>query len=249
MRLGKERGLPLDFPVEYKNGFVKFLNCKIDLRNRVFIPRIETEFWVSQVLKELKNAEKCSRHIKMKKLRILDIFAGSGCIGIAILKARPKLCRRVDFIDIDEKAISQIKINLRLNEIPKNRYRIYKSNLFEKFTPHRTCSGAGLKNKKYDYIFANPPYVAKGRLNEVQPSVLKYEPKRAILAGKGGLFYIRKFLKESKNFLKPNGVIYLEIDPQQKDDIENILEKQRYKKSKFFKDQFKKYRFVKINVT
>jgi len=235
MRLGKERGLPLDFPVEYKNGFVKFLNCKIDLRNRVFIPRIETEFWVSQVLKELKNAEKCSRHIKMKKLRILDIFAGSGCIGIAILKARPKLCRRVDFIDIDEKAISQIKINLRLNEIPKNRYRIYKSNLFEK-----------LKNRKYDYIFANPPYVAKERLGEVQPSVLKYEPERAILAGGGGLFYIKKFLRKAKNFLKPNGVIYFEIDPQQKDDIENILEKQGYKKSKFFKDQFKKYRFVKI---
>jgi len=227
MRLDRERLPGHDFPAEYQKGFIKFLNCKIDLRDRVFIPRIETEFWVKKAIEKLK-IENC-------KLKILDMFAGSGCIGVAILKACPELCRRVDFIDIDEKAISQIKINLRLNEIPKNRYRIYKSNLFEK-----------LKNRKYDYIFANPPYVAKERLGEVQPSVLKYEPERAILAGGGGLFYIKKFLRKAKNFLKPNGVIYFEIDPQQKDDIENILEKQGYKKSKFFKDQFKKYRFVKI---
>ena len=217
--------MKLKIPIEYEKSFIKFLNCKIDLRNRVFIPRIETEFWVKKAIKELK-IENC-------KLKILDIFAGSGCIGIAILKNIKN--SYVDFADTDKKAIGQIKINLKLNKIPRERYRIYKSDLFEK-----------IKNKNYNYIFANPPYVAKERSKEVQPSVLKYEPKTSFLAGKKGLFYVRKFLKEVKKFMKPGGIIYLEIDPEQKNDILNILKKESYKNSKFFKDQFKKYRFVKV---
>ena len=217
---------------------VKFLNCKIDLSKRVFQPRIETEFWVRKALKEL--TENCSPLVF-----VLDIFAGTGCIGIAILKSFKN--SRVDFVDISKKAIGQIKINLKLNlprtelvlvrgKIPKIRYKIYKSNIFEK-----------IKGEKYDFIFANPPYVAKERLNEVERSVLKYEPKRAFLAGKKGFLYIKKFLKEAKKFLKPNGTIYFEFDPQQKTDIEKILEKD-HKNVKFFKDQFKTYRWTKISL-
>jgi len=215
-------------PIEYERGYTKFLNCKIDLRNRVFIPRIETEFWVARAIKTIRTS-----NIEHRTLKVLDIFAGSGCIGISILKNVKNLL--VDFADIDKKAIEQIKINLKLNKIPSQRYRIYQSNLFEK-----------IKNKNYNYIFANPPYVAKEKIKEVQPSVLKYEPKRAILAGKKGLFYIRKFLKEVKKFLKPDGIIYLEFDPEQKNEISNILKKENYKNSKFFKDQFKKWRWTRI---
>lgn len=240
MKLGKERRPPQAFPAEYQKGLVKFLNCRIDLKNRVFIPRIETEFWVKKAIKKLRLIEARPRCLPKAggwregcSLRVLDIFAGSGCIGIAVLKNIKDSF--VDFIDIDKRAIEQIEINLSLNKILKSRYKIYKSNLFEK-----------LQNKKYDFIFANPPYVAKERLGEVEPAVLKYEPKKAFLAGKGGLFFIRGFLKEAKNFLKQNGAIYLEIDPFQKEDIKNILLNEGYKKFKFFKDQFKKYRFVKI---
>jgi len=219
-----------EIPNEYLKGFTKFLNCKIDLRNRVFIPRIETEFWVKKSLTEIQKTAN-----KRQKTKILDIFAGSGCIGIAILKNIKN--SRVDFVDVDEKAIAQIKINLKLNEVSLKKYRVIKSNLFEK-----------IKGEKYDFIFANPPYVAKERLNEVQPSVLKYEPKRAILAGKKGLIYIKIFLKKAKNFLKPRGIIYLEIDPQQKEEINEILKSEKYDNFKFLKDQFKKYRWVKITI-
>jgi release factor glutamine methyltransferase len=215
-----------EFPLEYSRGVINFLNCKIDLRNRVFIPRIETEFWVKKAIKELpKNGSRTT----------LDMCAGSGCIGIAILKNIKN--SRVDFVDIEEKAIEQIKINLKLNKISPEKYQVIKSNLFEK-----------LRGKKYDFIFANPPYVAKERLNEVQPSVLKYEPERAILAGKKGLIFIKKFLKEAKKFLNPGGIIYLEIDPLQKWDIENILKKEGYDNFIFKKDQFKKYRWLKIKI-
>jgi len=92
-------------PIEYERGYTKFLNCKIDLRNRVFIPRIETEFWVARAIKTIRTS-----NIEHRTLKVLDIFAGSGCIGISILKNVKNLL--VDFADIDKKAIEQIKINL-----------------------------------------------------------------------------------------------------------------------------------------
>lgn len=217
-----------EFPFEYLKGKVVFLNCKIDLSKRTFIPRIETEFWLGKAIKEINNK-------KRKNLKILDIFAGSGCIGVAVLKNCRNLCQSVDFVEIDQKAISQIRLNLKLNKVPKSKYNIYKSNLFEK-----------LKNKNYDYIFANPPYVALNRIKEVGASVLKYEPKSALFGGKDGLFYIREFLNKAENFLKKEGIIYLEIDSLQIKEIIEILKRNNFKKFNFFKDQFKKYRWVKI---
>jgi len=217
-----------EFPFEYKKGRVAFLNCKIDLSKRTFIPRVETEFWLKKAIKEIKRLT-----INSKQLTILDVFAGSGCVGMAILKNVENA--NVDFVDVDQRAIFQIKLNLKLNKIPKGKYNIYKSDLFEK-----------IKNKKYDYIFANPPYVALDRIKEVSSSVLKYEPKNALFGGKDGLFYIREFLGKAPKFLKEKGIIYLEIDPLQIREIIKILKINNFKKFKFFKDQFKKYRWVKI---
>jgi len=204
---------------------VNFLNCKIDLSKKVFEPRIETEFWVGKALDELR--------IKNYELRVLDIFTGTGCIGIAVLKNIKNA--KVDFTDISKEAVCQININLKLNGIPKNRYGIHQSNLFEK-----------LSERKYDVIFANPPYIALERINEVQKEVLQKEPPAALFAGKDGMFWIEKFLKEVKNHLNKKGVIYMEFDPRQKEKIEKILKKEGFK-FQFRQDQFKKYRWLIIS--
>ncbi|MBC7073813.1 peptide chain release factor N(5)-glutamine methyltransferase, partial [Candidatus Parcubacteria bacterium] len=103
-----------------------------------------------------------------------------------------------------------------------------------------------IQRKKYHFIFANPPYVAKERIFEVQESVKKREPKIAWYGGKEGLKYIKKFLKRAKNHLLKGGKIYMEIDPLQKDKIKEILKKEGYLNFQFLKDQFKKIRLVKI---
>ena len=215
-------------PSEYQKGFVNFLNCRIDLSKKTFIPRIETEYWVAKAIKEVKRSK-----AKSQGLKILDIFAGSGCIGIALLKNIKGTM--VHFADIEKKAVGQIKINLKLNKIPKERYRIFQADLFKK-----------LKENKYNFIFANPPYAAIERVGEIELSVKKYEPQKAYLAGKGGMDYIVEFFAQAKDFLEKHGIIYLEFDPQQKKEISNILSEYKYKNFKFFKDQFKKYRYVKV---
>lgn len=207
---------------------IRFINCQIDVSRKVFSPRIETEFWVSEAIKEIKKIK--------KPVEILDIFSGTGCIGIAALVACPELCRGVDFVDIDQEAIKQIKINLKANRIPKAKYKIYKSHLFEK-----------IKNKKYDFILANPPYVALDRTYEVQKEVLETEPHIALFAGKDGLVCIKRFFDKVKNYLKPKGMIFLEFDPRQKEEIEKILQNRGFKFI-FSKDQFGKYRWLKAKI-
>ena len=205
---------------------IKFLNSKIDLSKRVFEPRVETEYWVKKAIGEIVKTKLLTTNYK---LQILDIFAGSGCIGISILKNVKN--SKVDFADISKEAIEQIKINLKLNKIEKGRYRIYRSNLFEKI------------KGKYDFIFANPPYVALDRIWQVQKEVLKKEPWQALFAGKDGMEIIGEFLPQAKKHLKKNGKIFMEFDPLQKEKIEKILKKEKFN-FKFKKDQFKKFRWL-----
>lgn len=214
-------------PKAYQKGFIIFLGCKIDLSQRVLIPRIETRYWVRKAINFIQK--------KNKVVNILDIFSGSGCIGIALFKKINSLCSKIDFADKSQKAINQIKINLKINKISKEKYKIYKSSFFDK-----------IPKKKYDFIFANPPYVSKKRIKEVGKSVLKYEPLEALFSERDGMKHIIKFLKRAKLFLKKDGIVFLEFDSQQKGRIEKILHKQNYSFFRFYKDQFKKYRFVKI---
>ena len=204
-------------PLDYVIGFTEFLGCRIDLSKKPLIPRSETEFWVGEVIKNLK--------IKNLKIRCLDIFAGSGCIGIAVLKHIKNA--EVVFADIENRMAG---------------HKVVKSDVFSNI------------NGKFDYIFANPPYVAKKLKHKVRKSVLKYEPKQALFGEGDGLFYIKKFLKQAKNHLNPGGRIFMEFDgstgspqvPSQKKEIKKLLKSFGYKNFEFHKDQYNKWRWVSI---
>ena len=87
-------------PVDYQIGFIPFFHTKIDLSERPLIPRPETEYWTEQFVIELKTK------VANKALQIADVFAGSGCIGIAILKNTKNT--KVDFFEIDKTFVNQI---------------------------------------------------------------------------------------------------------------------------------------------
>lgn len=257
-----KKGEPVDYVIGHKN----FCGCKIDLRYKPLIPRDETEGWMSVALGSClsRNARPLQRrarsyprqnsvydrtehfacgcpleatHNRLYNMHCLDMFAGSGCCGIAVLKNVPN--SYCDFCDIDDNCLKQIRFNLKLNGINKNRYRIIKSDVFSSINYK-------LLTNNYNLILANPPYVGLGEKNKVQKSVLDFEPKQALFAKDSGLYFIKKFLSQAKNHLAPDGVIYLEIGYNQKKEVAKLLKKFNYSNFEFHKDQFNKWRFVKI---
>lgn len=209
-------------PLAYVIGWVNFLGCKIDLSSRPLIPRPETEYWTEKAIGEMKS--------RKGRVKCLDIFSGSGCIGIAVLKHIPGA--RVWLADDDPRCLQQIRKNLKLNGISAERYRIKLSNV--------------LKNVKtsFDYILANPPYLPLSRKSKLSVAVRKYEKPHALFGGGDGLKYVRRLLKEAIGHLKADGELWLEFDSSQKEQISCLAQKYGYKSCSLLKDQFGRCRWA-----
>jgi HemK-like putative methylase len=160
------------------------------------------------------------------------MFAGSGCVGVAVLKHIEEA--RVDFAEKEKRFLGQIEINAKLNAVDKNHYRVLESDIF-----------SGVR-ETYDYILANPPYVAETRKEQVQESVFKQEPYDAVFGGKDGLLYIQKFLKGVKARLREGGVVYMEFDSHQKDQVYDMAKQFGAVHIEICKDQYNKWRYARI---
>jgi release factor glutamine methyltransferase len=179
-------------PLAYLIGHVPFLGTKISLTSRPLIPRPETEFWVEKIIDRI-GAEKPDS-------RILDLCAGSGCIGVAILHTLPET--QVDFAEIDSSHHSTIAENIKQNGINASRAHVFDGNLFE------NCTAT------YDYILSNPPYIDPA-LDRAEKSVREHEPHLALYGGTDGLELITRIITESVAHLTPHGVLVLEHEPEQ----------------------------------
>ena len=274
-----ERGEPLAYII----GWVDFLGCRIDLSARPLIPRPETEFWVEKAILNIQRDYHVSSgrsiHGSLKKntptqKRVLDLFAGSGCIGISLLKHLPHAI--VDFGEKDPRMCEQIKKNIAQNNIDPTRARIIQTDVFSNtdnpsdlgLSEMDEIRGAGKATretyshmltelrcprneevrhlrKSYDYIFANPPYIDPEKKDSVQDSVLHHEPHKALFADERGLHFIKKLLTKAGAHLNQEGLIYVEFGEAQKEAVAPLAKKLGWK-SKFFKDQFGKWRVVEL---
>lgn len=205
-------------PLAYVIGFVPFLDCKIFLDSHPLIPRPETEFWVEKVIEKLKTeswhpprglqfvsnrfalGQIGSLKAVQKPLRVLDLFAGSGCVGVALLKHIPDA--QVDFGEIDTNHFSTITKNIRENDIEEIRTAVIRTDVWD-----------GITNL-YDIVCANPPYLSESRLNLIGPSVLAYEPKKALFADEDGFALIRRLILKAGAHLNPKGLMYIEHEPE-----------------------------------
>lgn len=186
-------------PLAYVIGWVPFLGLRINLVGNPLIPRPETEYWTEVLIAHLR------KRFGDKPFTLLDLCAGSGAIGLAVLKHFPNA--RVSFGELELSHTELIKRNLEENELDVSRAVIRRGNLFAPFFDER-----------FDVIATNPPYVPEGR--ELEESVTKYEPSNALFAGPRGLEVVERIAKETPRHLKPGGELWMECD------IENIEEAQ-----------------------
>ncbi len=188
------------WPLGYVIGWVPFLNTKIYLDSRPLIPRSETEYWTDRAIAAIRGKFSAAPNI-------LDLCAGSGCIGVAVLKALP--LAQVDFAEINQTHLKTITKNLSFNQCKLSNCRLIHTDLFTQVTG------------RYDFILANPPYL-KLSLNKTQPAVKAYEPVLALAGGSDGFELLEKIITAAPKYFKPSGQLYLEHEPEQSVAVQDL---------------------------
>ena len=182
-------------PLAYVIGWIPFLGLKIALDSSPMIPRPETEWWTEKLIAHLKY--RFTQGDTHKPFRLLDLCAGSGAIGLAVLSHLSNA--HVSFGEIDPSHIELIKKNLGLNELNEDRADIRLSDVFEAFD-----------TEQFDIIVSNPPYIPDGRA--LDASVTSFEPSKALFGGPDGMQIIRTILKDCTKHLTPSGELWMECD-------------------------------------
>lgn len=178
-------------PLAYVIGWQPFLGLQIHLDSRPLIPRPETEDWTEKLIAQLNKNQ--------TGISVLDVCAGSGAIGCAILKHVPHA--DVWFSELDEVHVETIQKNIRTNNLDASRAHVVSGDLF-----------ASLEGKKFSVIATNPPYIPEGRV--LPESVSLYEPHKALFAGSDGLSLIRRIAASAKEHMLPGGQLWLECDSE-----------------------------------
>lgn len=175
-------------PVAYQVNKAWFAGHCFYVDERVLVPRSPIAELINNHFRPWKKPE----NIKS----ILDIGTGSACIPIACAYAFTDL--KIDAVDIDVDALDVAKININQHKLDQ-RINIYKSDVFEK-----------LRNKKYDIIISNPPYIGEIEMLTL-PKEYEYEPTKSLKADDNGLAVVEKILRQAGNYLYDDGILIVEV--------------------------------------
>ena len=175
-------------PVQYIVGNVDFYGYNFKVNENVLIPRFETEELVEKTIKYI------NKYFN-KKVDILDLGTGSGCIAITLKK---ELDCNVDAVDISPKALEIAKLNAKNNNVD---ITFYEGDMLSPI------------NKKYDVIISNPPYIAYNE--EIMEIVKNNEPHTALYAEDNGLKYYKDIISNANKYLKEKSIIAFEIGEKQ----------------------------------
>ena len=203
-------------PISQIIGLRKFWNSNFYINETVLDPRPESELIVEKVLE-----------FSDTNLSLIDLGTGSGCLAISIALERPNF--KIFASDISPDALKIAEINSRYHKTP---ITFIKSDWFSEI------------NNTFDIIIANPPYISENEYNNLPIDIQRFEPKIALTAGINGLDCFKKIIMEFHKYLKPNGIIFMEIGYSQKRIIEELFIKYGYENINFFNDLSGKARVV-----
>jgi release factor glutamine methyltransferase len=207
-------------PLWYIIGDTDFYGYKIQVDERVLIPRRETEELALHVINSAEEGYK-----------ILDLCTGSGAIAIAVSKELEKrgVEAAVTASDVSDGALELARQNAAANEAS---VRFIKSDLFARI------------RERYNIIVSNPPYIPSSDVEGLQREVKDYEPRLALDGGEDGLDYYRRIAEDAPKCLARGGIIILEVGDGQATDVAKLFKYAEY--TMILKDMADKDRFVKV---
>lgn len=208
-------------PIAYLRGEREFYGHTFKVDARVLIPRPDTEALVEVALAR-------SADVSLS-MRLLDLCTGSGCVAIAIAKARPTA--EVVASDVSDGALAVARDNaLRLGAYNVS---FVQGDLF-----------AAVPAQRFDVITANPPYIATAEIPTLMPDVREFEPRLALDGGADGLDLVRRIVAEAPGWLEADGVLALEVGAGEAPAVRELFEAAGYREVKVERDYAKIERVV-----
>ena len=186
--------LEKNIPIEHITNTREFMKLNFYVNENVLIPRQDTEILVEEVIK------------RCKRGKILDLCTGSGAIAISLAKYIPDSV--VFASDVSLEALEIAKKNASDNNVNVS---FIESDMLK-----------NIKERSFDVIVSNPPYIETGIINTL-PEDVKKEPRIALDGGTDGLDFYRIIAKEAKEYLKQGGLLALEIGYNQAEAVMNLL--------------------------
>ena len=202
-------------PVAYLIGEWEFYGLPLDISRDVLIPRTDTEVLVEQALGYLRPLGEC---------RVLDLCAGSGCIGLALASQVPQC--RVVLGEVSDGALRICRQNIRRNGLTG---RVVPMLADARQRPEKTLG-------EFQCIISNPPYIPRDDLPGLDVSVRDYEPHLALDGGEDGLDFYRSITELWKEALIPGGRLYFEVGIGQADHVLRIMRSQGFGDIQVVKD-------------
>ena len=200
-------------PLQQILGSQEFMGLEFYVNEHVLIPRQDTETLVELVLQEQQSTEK----------KLLDLCTGSGCIAISL--AVKGGYESVTATDLSEEALKVAERNAKAHQ----KEIIFRQGDLFTALPQ---SEAGT----FDIITSNPPYIPTAVIATLEPEVREHEPMMALDGTEDGLKFYRQIAKKAGTWLKPGGVIYLEIGYDQGEAVSGLLREAGFDKVRVVKD-------------
>ena len=215
-------------PLAYILGSQPFYKYQFIVTPQVLIPRPETEILVEEAINI---GEKIYQ--EKQSVKILDLGAGSGCIGLSIAAEKPEW-----FI-----CLSDFKKEIT-NVIYENKIKLNLKNCVITVVDWLSA----FSQDSFDIIVTNPPYIDKSSI-KIEEAVKIFEPNVALYADESGLSFIKRIIISSKKSLKNNGYLFIENGYDQSQEIKNLLVKNDFKDIEVLLDYNGICRFTKCRHT
>ncbi|MBK0369988.1 peptide chain release factor N(5)-glutamine methyltransferase [Flavobacterium agrisoli] len=221
--------LKKEIPIQYLLGKTHFFGLDFEVNSNVLIPRPETEELVQWIIDTV-NKEFPSD----KKINILDIGTGSGCIAVSLAKNIPNA--KVFALDVSNEALKTAKNNARCNGV---KIQFLHKNILE-----TTCF-----QEEFDIIVSNPPYVRNLEKAEIKNNVLQHEPHLALFVDDSdALIFYEKISQLAENNLTEKGKLFFEINQYLGNEMVDLLQNKKFKNIELKKDIYENNRMIACEV-
>ena len=231
-------------PIQYLTGEAWFYGLQFEVNENTLIPRPETEELVEWIIESWKLGAGSWKSENQKRINVLDIGTGTGCIPITLKTNLPQA--NVSAIDVSEKALEVAKRNAELNKVEIN---FIQDNILEVEDLSKLQTSNSQLPTNFDIIVSNPPYVRNLEKQEIKKNVLDYEPHLALFVeDTDALLFYRKIAQLSIKNLSPNGLLFFEINQYLGKETVELLENLGFKNIELKKDIYGNDRMVKCSI-